>query len=382
MTAPQDHDGELINGGGTPALIVRNKSRILDLFCERVQHTLPGARASPHPVMIDTLPAFITRLALALSPQHREIYASQYSNIAFQHGNERARFTPYTLKEVIKEYQFLREILAELLQTEGSATPREWAVVHRSIDEGIAEATSAFVAVQEGVRELFTATLTHDFRGPLQAALNFIELLRRPLDASQREQFATRSADNLRRIDRMIVELLDVSRSNAGERMTLEFSEREVGALMRDVLDDVAVRAGNRLVFEAEGPVVAYLNEEKMRQALNNLVENAVKYGDPESKITARVIESHGRVVMSVHNFGNPIPPAEQLTLFVPYRRASNATRGGKSGWGLGLALVQAIAEAHGGSVAVESTPEDGTTFSIDVLVDPRDLETERRASN
>ena len=82
MTAPQDHDGDLMEGGGTPAIIIRNKSRILDVFCERVQGALPGARASSHPVMIDTLPAFITRLALAMSPGHREIYASQYSNIA------------------------------------------------------------------------------------------------------------------------------------------------------------------------------------------------------------------------------------------------------------------------------------------------------------
>src|SRR5688572_11342560 len=242
MTAPQDHDGDLMEGGGTPAIIIRNKSRILDVFCERVQCALPGARASSHPVMIDTLPAFITRLALAMSPGHREIYASQYSNIAFQHGNERARFTPYTLKEVIKEYQFLREILAEVLRIEGSPTPEEWVIVHRSIDEGIADATGAFVKVQEEVRELFTAALTHDFRGPLQAALNFTELLRRPLNAAQREQFSTRAADSLRRMDRMIIELLDVSRSNAGERMSLEMRELDVRVFVGEVLNDFAAR--------------------------------------------------------------------------------------------------------------------------------------------
>jgi signal transduction histidine kinase len=111
-----------------------------------------------------------------------------------------------------------------------------------------------------------------------------------------------------------------------------------------------------------------------MRQALHNLVDNAIKYGQPQMPITVRVLETHGRLVISVHNFGDAIPAAEQLTLFTPYRRAPNAARSGKAGWGLGLTLVQAIAEAHGGSVAVESTPEDGTTFSIDVLQDPRAL--------
>jgi len=373
MTAPQDHDGDLLKAGGSPAVVIRNKSRILETFCARAQKALPGARASPHPVMIDTLPAFITRLAMAMSAQHAELYASQYSNIALQHGNERARFTSYSLKEVIREYQYLREILVDILRAEGAPTPEEWDVVHRSIDEGIADAAAAFVEVQDGLRDVFTAALTHDFRGPLQTALNFIELLRRQLDPPQREQFATRASENLRRIDGMIIELLDVSRSSAGERMQLELREREVGALVREVLDDVGARAGGRLVCEVARPVNAYLNEEKMRQALRNLLDNAVKYGRPDTPITARVVDAHGRVMVSVHNFGDPISPEDQLTLFKPYRRTPNATRSGKSGWGLGLALVQAIAEAHGGSVAVESTVEDGTTFTIDVLIDPRD---------
>lgn len=381
MTVPQDHDGELVRAGGIPAVVIRNKSRILELFCERAQGALAGARASPHPVMIDTMPAFITRLALALSPAHAEIYASQFSNVALQHGNERARFTPYTLKEVIKEYQFLRAILADVLREESAPTAADWAVVHRSIDEGIAEATTAFVEVQENVRDLFTAALTHDFRGPLQAALNFIELLRRPLDALQRDQFSTRASDNLRRIDRMITELLDVSRSNAGERMSIELREAEVCAVVRDVLDDFGERAAERLQLDLQPPIKAYLNEEKLRQAVHNLVENAVKYGRPDSKIAVRASETHGRVIISVHNFGDPIPPDEQATLFKPFRRSSSAARSGKAGWGLGLALVQAIAEAHGGSVAVESTATDGTTFTIDVLVDPRQVVSAPRAS-
>jgi signal transduction histidine kinase len=375
VSAPTDYDHDLIAAGGAPALVIRNKAHILEVFCHRVQASLPGARASEHPVIIDTLPAFITRLAMAMSPAHRDIYASQYSNIALQHGNERARFTPYSLKEVIKEYQFLREILVSVLRSGEPPTPPQWDAMHRSIDEGMAEAAAAFIEVQDGLREMFTAALTHDFRGPLQTAMNFIEVLRRQLDLSQRDQFAARATNNLKRLDRMIVDLLDISRRNAGERMSLELSEHDVGVLVQDVLDDVAVRMGANLRLEIERPVRAFLNEERMRQALHNLVDNAAKYGRPDTEITVRVAESHGRVLLSVHNFGDAIPPHELHTLFTPYRRSREAARSGKAGWGLGLALVQAIAEAHGGSVGVESTAEDGTTFTIDVLLDPRDLE-------
>lgn len=375
MSAPQDFDADLARTVGIAAAVIRNKHRILEQFCERVQKALPGARASPHPVIIDTLPTFITRLALALSPEHREVYASQYSNIALQHGNERARFTSYSLKEVIKEYQFLREIISNVLRDESAPTPEEWNVVHRSIDEGIAEAAAAFVEVQEELRSLFTAALSHDFRGPLQTAINFIELLRRPVGDSERDKFAGRASDNLKRVDHMIVDLLDVSRTISGRRMSLELKECSVETLVRDVVDDVAARVGDRLRVDIAQPISAYLNEEKIRRALHNLVENALKYGRPDTHITTRAVESHGRLMLSVHNFGEPIPPAEQLTLFEPYRRARSADRSGKAGWGLGLALVQSIAQAHGGSVTVESTAEDGTTFTIDVLIDARDLD-------
>src|SRR5204863_3250384 len=108
----------------------------------------------------------------------------------------------------------------------------------------------------------------------------------------------------------------------------------------------------------------------RLSQAIHNLVQNAIKYGAADTPITVRVLETHDRVHVSVHNHGDSIPAEEQRTLFQPYRRAQAAARSGKDGWGLGLSLVEAIAEAHGGNVDVESRPQDGTTFTLDVLRD------------
>jgi signal transduction histidine kinase len=376
MDAPQDHDKRLLEGGGTPAVVIRNKEKMLERFCECSQSNLAGARGVPHPVIIDTLPGFITRLALALEPGSDKEFASQYSNMAHQHGNERARFTGYSLTDVIKEYQFIREILVEVLRTEGSPSDAEWAIVHRSVDEGIAEAVSSFVQVHDGIRELFTATLTHDFRGPLSNAWNYVELLRRANDASQREQYAGRAVNNLRRLERMVSELLDVSRRNAGEKMPLDPEEGEAGKIVKDVLEEFSTRAPGRLVLSVDRPIDVYWGTKRICQALNNLVENAIKYGRADTPITIRVVETHDRVHVSVHNLGDPIPPEEQATLFLPYQRAAAASRSGKSGWGLGLALVEAIAEAHNGAVGVESNETDGTTFTLDVM---RDLRVEKR---
>jgi signal transduction histidine kinase len=77
-------------------------------------------------------------------------------------------------------------------------------------------------------------------------------------------------------------------------------------------------------------------------------------------------------VMVSVHNEGGTIPPAEQEGIFQAFRRSQAAQQGKKQGWGLGLPLVRGIAEAHGGNIHVDSAPERGTTFVMDMPLDAR----------
>jgi signal transduction histidine kinase len=377
MNAPQDHDPGLLAGGGVAAVVIRNKEEILRRFCDRAQRSLPNARREPHPVIIDTLPAFITRLAMALRAIDDLEYASESSNIAVQHGDERARFTQYSLDDLLKEYQFIREILMDVLRTQSAPSAEQWRVMHRSVDEAMAEAATAFVEVHDGFREVFTASLTHDFRGPLSNARNFVELMRRATDAAQREQFALRATQNLDRIARMIAGLLDASRSNVGERLAVDAAECDVGDLLNEVLVDLEPGVRQRVELTMPEDTSAYWDRDKIHRAVQNLVDNAIKYSAPDSTVTLRAVETHGRVQIAVHNFGEPISPEDQPTLFRPFRRTATAQRSGKAGWGLGLVLVQAVAEAHGGSVGVESSATGGTTFTLDLIRDIRDLRTQ-----
>jgi len=369
---PQDHDNRLLATGGSPAALIRNKERILEEFVRRLRAALPPADTPPTPIIINTLPAFITRLALAMSPGNEVDFASEYSNIALAHGNERARLTNYSLSQVIHEYQILREILMEILQAEANLTEVEWNVVHRSIDEAIAEAATSYVQVHQRFRELFTAALSHDFRGPLANATNYLDLIRRDAEPGQHGHFASRALLNLKRVDRMILDLLDVTRSNAGARMSLRVEACEARGLASDVIGELVLRIGDRFVLDAPRPIHGHWDCERLKQALNNLLENAVKYGADDRPITCRVSTTKGRLFISVHNEGEPIDPDLIPVLFQPFRRTLEAERSGKDGWGLGLVLVQSIAEAHGGSVGVESAPSQGTVFTIDILCDAR----------
>jgi signal transduction histidine kinase len=77
-------------------------------------------------------------------------------------------------------------------------------------------------------------------------------------------------------------------------------------------------------------------------------------------------------MILTVHNEGEPIPPEQTAYIFEVFRRAASAKDGKKEGWGIGLPYVRSVAESHGGSVAVDSSVDRGTTFTIDIPIDSR----------
>jgi len=106
-----------------------------------------------------------------------------------------------------------------------------------------------------------------------------------------------------------------------------------------------------------------------MRRIIENLCNNAIKYGAGDHPVTVSVAQNGpDEVSVSVHNWGLPIPPEDQKLLFQQYRRMDSAQKG----WGLGLTLVEGLAKAHRGTVRVESTRETGTTFTVTVARDMR----------
>jgi signal transduction histidine kinase len=365
MNAPQDHDPGLLAGGGVAAVVIRNKEEILRRFCDRAQRSLPSARREPHPVIVDTLPAFITRLAMALRAIDDLEYASKSSNIAVQHGDERARFTQYSLGDLLKEYQFIREILMDVLRTQSAPTDEQWRVMHRSVDEAMAEAATAFVEVHDGFREVFTASLTHDFRGPLSNARNFVELMRRATGAAQREQFALRATQNLDRIARMIAGLLDASRSNVGERLAVDAAECDVGDLLNEVLVDLEPGVRQRVELTMPEDTSAYWDRDKIHRAVQNLVDNAIKYSAQDSpcELTAGTDGDH--VLFSVRDYEIGIEPDEQNRIFERFYQVDSSSTRTYRGTGLGLSLVREVLEKLGGTIEVESSPGRGSRFTV-----------------
>lgn len=298
--------------------------------------------------------------------------ATDGSSIATEHGGERARLTRISPGDLIKEYQLLRDTLFVILGERKRLSERDSNIIIKSIDHAMGESLTAYFLVHEGLREQFTMTLTHDLRNPLTAIKASTDLiLRYPNRTDQIPILAVRIADSVRRVDQMIQDLLDAGRLRFGERINFEVAEFELRTLVQETVDQLATIHGDRFILAAE-TIRGYWNRDAFKRAIENLLENAIKYGDSTAPIDVRLEQIHGRAVLSIHNEGPPIPAEEQEGLFRSFMRARSATDSKNRGWGLGLAMVRGMAEGHGGSITVDSAPERGTTFVIDVPVDSR----------
>jgi two-component system sensor histidine kinase KdpD len=100
-----------------------------------------------------------------------------------------------------------------------------------------------------------------------------------------------------------------------------------------------------------------------MRRILDNLLGNAVKYGDTTAPIEIHLSQNELETTLEVHNEGPVIPENERLLLFEPFKRPANSHK--KSGWGIGLSLVKGLVDAQRGKIFVESNDSDGTTFRV-----------------
>lgn len=219
--------------------------------------------------------------------------------------------------------------------------------------------------VQRGLRTQFVSILAHDLRGPLTSAKMAASLLvaKIPADCAAHCKWVKAILRNLDLVDAMVTDMLDVERIQAGKQLALRLAACDLGAIAREVVEDLDAEHPDRFRLHAEEGVCGLWSAGELRRAIWNLATNAIKYGAKDAPITLKVRKRAGGAELSVHNEGPAIPAEEQATLFEPFARAANVEEA--KGWGLGLTLVRACADAHGGSIDVHSAPGQGTTFTL-----------------
>ena len=366
------------------SIILSNKQMILHQWVEKVMEKIPEARKHDYPIIRNDVPHLLDALGDALESDdpRKIVYRSE------SHGKERAHETDYSLVQVLYEYRLLKEVIFTLLDEQSEEIEvRERDGIMFAIDQAMEQATSVFYKErsqeteearkkaeklsqqleEQGLfRDRFLASLTHDLRGPLNNTLQLLELLeeRLPRDDEFVAKVLSKIKLSIERGNQLIRNMLDVNLIQSGDTLPLSREKSDLLPVIQNLLDNYQYKTQRRIRVENNrDEIIDYWDADALRRAIDNLLSNALKYGDQDQEIKISFQQDDRQSKISVHNYGNPIPPEKLERLFDIYYRTRDVK--GKQGWGLGLTLVQGVAKAHNGSVEVKSHPDDGTTFSI-----------------
>jgi two-component system, OmpR family, phosphate regulon sensor histidine kinase PhoR len=225
----------------------------------------------------------------------------------------------------------------------------------------------------ENIRRDFVANVSHELKTPLTAIRGMVETLIEDaeMDPAVRQRFLGRVFEQTLRLSALVVDLLALSRLESERELDLE--EIELGALVTGCGREQQVnaeRAGIELQLELPGePVVLLGDQEDLRQMINNLVDNALKYTPAGGRAGVRLRLSNGRARLDVWDTGIGIEPADQERIFERFYRVDKARSRELGGTGLGLSIVKHVALKHRGKLALQSRPGHGTTFTVELPV-------------
>ncbi len=210
----------------------------------------------------------------------------------------------------------------------------------------------------EELRAEVVSLVSHDLRAPLTVISGYLELLERPLDDEQRSRAVASARRSAERMGDLIEDILSATR--AEELFApASFMPVTMGPLAAEVVASLEHTSTHRLRVRAADAGQTLGEERRLRQALVNLVSNALSHTPAPGRVTVSVERSGDRVLTIVEDDGPGIPAEQRELVFERFTRLSG-DRGERPGFGLGLYIVRAIAESHGGRVVIEDRPDGG----------------------
>jgi heavy metal sensor kinase len=212
----------------------------------------------------------------------------------------------------------------------------------------------------------FVSNVSHELRTPLTVVLGYLQsLLRRStnLNDYQREALETAASEADRTV-RMLQDLLDLARADSGY-MHYQLEAIVLNDLVSEVVG-MAEKFSNRMITVSNTPNIQVIADRNcLKQVLINLIDNAVKYSEPDQPISLKLAHAENRTSIQVCDRGVGIPLHDQSRIFERFYRLDEARSRTTGGHGLGLAIVKTLVEGMGGEVTLRSKPGEGSTFVI-----------------
>lgn len=211
----------------------------------------------------------------------------------------------------------------------------------------------------------FTADAAHELRTPLAALKTQAQVAQRSVDPVQRAHALAQLVAGTDRATHLVEQLLALARSDSGQAARRDFERVDLAEVAHDVLRELAPGAGAKQVeLELTGEHAKVSGSpDGLRMLLRNLVDNSIRYSDAGARVTVSTLRANGRAELRVTDTGPGIPPGEREAMFKRFHRG---TQNGASGSGLGLSIVQRIANLHDARIELDSGPgERGLSVSV-----------------
>ena len=284
-----------------------------------------------------------------------EVSGKLHADHRIEHG--------FAFRSVVAEFRALRATVLRLYEDSGATDLTEVRRFNEAVDEALTESMERFAEKTDLFRDQFIGVLSHDLRTPLGAVIAGAALLAVPEDNPQRRgRVVTRMMRSAQRMERMISDLLDLTRARLGGKIPLARGQTDLQKLCEEaVLESRAAHPEAILRVTTSGHVVGSWDADRLAQVVSNLIGNALQHGGG-TPVTLTAEEQGDQVTLAVHNGGTPIPPNVLRSVFEPLARGR--AEGGGHSIGLGLFIARIIVSAHGGEISARSSSEDGTTFT------------------
>lgn len=374
-----------------PDYIEQNMERLISEWIEFARTRLPASEYMGEEALSDgskeLMKAVVADMKTAQSDsqQHeksrgeRDVGDSAISETARKHAAERLK-SGFTLDQVVAEYRALRASVIRCWTSDMGTADRqmldELTRFNEGMDQSLTEAVRWFQEEIQRMRDTFVGILGHDLRDPLSAAITANELQQLAQGSPEVQSKANATADkNLKRMVGMVHDLLDFARTRLDGGLPITVEDADMAKVCREITEALKLSTNGEVRLDLGGDLTGKWDTDRIKQAVSNLLKNALQHGDANSPVEVTARSDDGEIAVSVHNEGPPIPFEEQHVIFDPLRHSGEG-RFKRSrqpySLGLGLYIVKQIVDAHGGLLELESSAESGTTFTMRLPKEPR----------
>ena len=239
------------------------------------------------------------------------------------------------------------------------------------LEEKIAQATRELSEANRELQTLdklksdFLANMSHELRSPLTVIRGGIDYLNRTVKIEDNRNYLEIIDKNLARLIHMVSDLFDFTKIEA-QTIEWSFEQENLAVLVEEIVEIMSPLAVNKQIsmnYENPGDIFMEFDLERIEQVLVNLIDNAIKFSDPQTAIDVRIKSDREAATVSVKDRGSGIPEENLETIFDKFSTLPSGSDGKTEGTGLGLAICKAIIEAHGGRIWAESVKEVSSTF-------------------